>query len=226
VNPSDREAERLREAYGRRATDESRLVTNAGQRALVTERDLAVRDALRRLPGGVETLLEIGCGAGCVVADLVAEGFARHGTGIDLLPERIEMARASHAGIDYVVGNAGRLPFEDDAFDAVIALTVLSSVPPGAARAAILAECARVLRPQGAFIWYDMRRRNPWNHDVRPFTVQEARGGLPGFRVTTRRLTLVPQLARRLGRATDRLYPLLVALPLLRTHLVGVARKP
>ena len=49
----------------------------------------------------------------------------------------------------------------------------------------------------------------------------ELRRLFPGCSVQTASLTLVPQVARRLGPATDRLYGPLSAVPLLRTHLLA-----
>jgi len=39
-------------------------------------------------------------------------------------------------------------------------------------------------------------------------------------------VTLLPPLARRLGPATPLAYPVLAALPPLRSHLIGLLRKP
>jgi len=96
----------------------------------------------------------------------------------------------------------------------------------GPARLAILSEVDRVLRPGGIFVWYDMRRRNPFNPDVRPFTPREIAEALPGYDLHWRRVTVVPQIARKLGPATAIVYPLLGIVPLARTHTAGWARKP
>lgn len=220
------EANRLRHAYARRGPIEGRLTGNRGQARIVAERDRRLRAAIGRLPPPAGELLEIGCGVGDIVSALVAEGLARRGCGLDILPEAIERGRRSHPEIEFHVGNAARLPFDDGRFDVVLASTVLSSVPPGELRVAILREMDRVLRPGGLFVWYDMRRRNPFNPDVQPFLPAEVRAALPTYDVNWRPTTLVPQIARRLGFTTAVTYPLLGLLPVLRTHTCGAARKP
>lgn len=220
------EENRLRHAYARRGPVEGRLTGNRGQARIVEERDRSLRATISGLPTPAAELLEIGCGVGDIVSALVAEGFAHHGCGLDILPEAIERGRRIHPEIDFHVGNAARLPFDDGRFDVVLASTVLSSVPPGELRVAVLGEVDRVLRPGGLFVWYDMRRRNPFNPDVRPFVPAEVKAALPIYETTWRPTTLVPQIARRLGFTTPVTYPLLGLLPILRTHTCGAARKP
>jgi hypothetical protein len=48
----------------------------------------------------------------------------------------------------------------------------------------------------------------------------------PKLRTNLRTITLLPPLARRLGRFTPILYPMLSAIPILRTHYLGLLVKP
>ena len=83
-----------------------------------------------------------------------------------------------------------------------------------------------MLRPGGGFVWYDMRRLNPRNPDVRPFVGLDVQAALPGWIIHAECLTVAPPIARRLGPATGPLYRILAHLPLLLTHEVGVALRP
>lgn len=225
AGPGPDEEVRLRAAYARRGRPEDRLRTNPGQLQIVRERD----EALRSLLGGrgrPVDLLEIGCGEGSIVAGLRDDGYVGDAVGVDLLPEYVASARDRHRGIRFEVADAAALPFGDAEFDYVLASTVLSSVPTGPRRQAILREVDRVLRPGGSFVWYDMRVRSPSNPDVRPFTAADVAASLPGYAIRVRPVTLAPPIARRLGRSTPVLYPLLAHVPFLRTHTVGLARKP
>jgi ubiquinone/menaquinone biosynthesis C-methylase UbiE len=219
------EEQRLRDAYARRGPVEVRLAGNRGQARIVAERDRAIRDAVGHLPTPAATLLEIGCGDGAIVSTLVAEGFAVKGVGLDILPEAVEQGRRKHPSLEFSTGNATELPYEAGAFDVVLASTLLSSVPAGI-RGAVLSEVDRVLRPGGLFVWYDLRRPNPFNRDVKPFLPREVKTGLDGYDVHVRVVTVVPQLARRLGPMTGAAYPLLARLAILCTHNCGWARKP
>lgn len=224
-SPAEREAARLRAALERRGPLEARLRANRGQAAIVRERDQRIDEAFSRSVRRDACLLDVGCGTGSVVARLLRKGLVGSGTGVDLLAERIEIARASHPGIAFEVADATQLPFDDASFDAVLAMTVFSSVPL-AARHLLAAEIARVVRPGGVFVWYDMRRPNPRNPDVHPFTAADVRRLLVGWDVASRPATLLPPVARRLGRLTPVAYRLLARVPMLLSHEVGTARRP
>jgi ubiquinone/menaquinone biosynthesis C-methylase UbiE len=219
------EETRLRAAYARRGPLEAHLAGNAGQAALVAERDARVLAALARQERPVRDILDLGCGEGATLAWLVDHAGIRRAVGVDVLPERIAGARTAWPALEFHVADGRSLPFPDESFDAVIALTVFSSVLADA-RAGMLHEVARVLRPGGAFIWYDMRRRSPRNPDVRPFTARDVRAALTGWTVDATPITVAPPLARRLGPATRVMYPILAHVHPLLTHEVGVAVRP
>jgi SAM-dependent methyltransferase len=105
-------------------------------------------------------LLEVGCGPGHLSIDL-----ARHGltvTGLDLDPAMIERARANAEGNaptlgrgpTFVLGDVAALPFEDASFDLVVSTL---SMHHWSEPAAALAEIARVLRPGGHALIWDLR---------------------------------------------------------------------
>ncbi len=85
-------------------------------------------------------------------------------TGLDLTESRIEGARnlTSLAGLDHLVdyhlGDAQAMPFEDDSFDVAISQEALLHVPD---KAAMIAECARVLKPGGVLAFTDLSRAKP-----------------------------------------------------------------
>jgi hypothetical protein len=71
-------------------------------------------------------------------------------------------------------------------------------------------------------LWYDFRYDNPRNPNVRGITKRHVEALFPGFYMCLHTITLLPPLARRLGRLTPVLYPVLIAIPPLRTHYLGV----
>ncbi len=219
------EAERLRAALRRRGPVEARLGANRGQRAIVRERDRVVEALVRAAAASGAHLLDLGCGEGDTLNRLIVAGAVATGVGVDLLAERIERGRARWPALDLRVADARRLPFPDGSFDGVLAMTVFSSVPRPA-RAAIATEIARVLRPGGAFVWYDLRRPNPANPDVHPFGAADAAALFRGWETHVRQLTVLPPIARRLGPPTDAIYPVLARIPFLLSHEAGFARRP
>jgi SAM-dependent methyltransferase len=107
----------------------------------------------------IERAIEIGCGTGVVSRRLAAaNGFRGSITATDMSPYLIEAARR-HATtesverqITFEVSSATSLRAENGACDLVVAHTLLSHASDPVA---ILAECARVLRPRGQLLIFD-----------------------------------------------------------------------
>jgi ubiquinone/menaquinone biosynthesis C-methylase UbiE len=111
------------------------------------------------------------------------------------------------------------LPVVGESVNAVVLSTVFSSIINRADRQRVAAEAIRVLRPGGVILSYDLRLWSPRNRQVRPIGRAELTRLFPKAAIKTYSMTLLPPLARRLGKATDALYGPLVAVPPLRTHL-------
>jgi SAM-dependent methyltransferase len=171
-------------------------------------------------------ILDVGCGDGGFLRRLVSWGAdpARL-AGVDLLPERVTIARRIEPCLDVRQADASALPFEDASFDQVYQLTVFSSILDEGMRQAVAREMARVLRPGGLVVSYDFRvardRRN-----TRPLRAAELHSLFPGFAIDARRVTLIPPLARALAARSWLLCELLERFPLLRTHELVVLVKP
>lgn len=92
-------------------------------------------------PGAL--LVDVACGGGLLAPHL--RGY-RH-VGVDLSPTAVAVARAH--GVEAVQGDVTALPLGDGCADVVVAGEILEHVPD---LAAAVAECARVLRPEGLFV--------------------------------------------------------------------------
>ena len=90
-------------------------------------------------------LLDCGCGAGALLAELDVRGEAH---GIDESAAAIEITR-DRGFVRLVRSDVGHAPFEDGAFDAVTMLDVLEHVEEDQAA---LDETARLLRPGGVLV--------------------------------------------------------------------------
>ncbi|GGV04840.1 methyltransferase [Streptomyces spectabilis] len=110
----------------------------------------AAAAVLSLLLPGTRTLLDVACGTG-----LVTRRFAdRPGlavTGVDATYAMARMAAERVPGA-VVLGDSRRLPFPDGAFDAVASVWLLHLFAEPAEAGAVVAECARVLRPGGRFV--------------------------------------------------------------------------
>ena len=170
-------------------------------------------------------ILEIGCGHGDVLALFAGLGAEESRcTGVDLREDALRFAQTRFPRATFKQLNAESLPFAASSFDTVALFTVLSSVLAKDSRRAIAAEAARVLRPGGVVLWYDIRRTNPWNRHIQPITRKDLGSLFPRFELDLTSATLVPQLARRLGPLTPALFPMLHAIPALRSHWLGLLR--
>jgi ubiquinone/menaquinone biosynthesis C-methylase UbiE len=154
-------------------------------------------------------VLDVGCGTGWLLEALAARGVepARlHG--VEALAARADAAERRVPGARVRTADARKLPYEDGRFELVALVTVLSSMPSAAAVATALREARRVASPTGLVLVYEPRLPNPLNRNTRAVSRGELERAL-GPAVAERKLTGLPPLARRLGGAAPRLYPLL-----------------
>ena len=113
-------------------------------------------------------VLEVSCGHGGGASYLVRTLGPASYTGMDLNSAGLDSCRKMHQlpGLDFVQGNAERLPFPDRSFDAVInveAAINYRNVPR------FFAEATRVLRPGGHFLYADIRYADEfeaWEADI------------------------------------------------------------
>jgi ubiquinone/menaquinone biosynthesis C-methylase UbiE len=106
-----------------------------------------------------ERILEVGPGTGYYTLDL-AEWVGDEGSVeiFDIQQEMLDhtMRRASERGFANVkptVGDAQALPYEDDAFDAAVLVTVLGEIPD---QDAALRELKRVVKPGGRMVFGEL----------------------------------------------------------------------
>ncbi|MDR1589974.1 MAG: class I SAM-dependent methyltransferase [Oscillospiraceae bacterium] len=105
-------------------------------------------------PAKDASVLDIGCGGGANLKRLLQICPDGHVTGIDYSEESVAVSRKVNAAelgkrCDIVQGSVSALPFDDNAFDAVIAFETIYFWPnPGTD----FREVCRVLRPGGVFL--------------------------------------------------------------------------
>jgi ubiquinone/menaquinone biosynthesis C-methylase UbiE len=122
-------------------------------------RRLAARRALALKRDG--EAIDLGCGPGDLVLKLARLAPRLSITGIDLAPEMLAQAgaRAEESGLGdrvaFRLGDAQHIPFPDGSLDLVISTF---SLHHWSAPVAVLDEIARVLRPGGTFLVFDLRR--------------------------------------------------------------------
>jgi SAM-dependent methyltransferase len=106
-------------------------------------------------------VLDVGCGDATYAVAVANKGAVV--TAVDRSDRMLEAARSraseAHVDVRLVRADASRLPFDDQAFDVVLAVTVLCFVDH-AARA--VEEATRVLAPGGRLVLADLNRWSTW----------------------------------------------------------------
>jgi SAM-dependent methyltransferase len=241
VSRYEDELQRIRSAYERRDAA-------TGRPGAAGWSDPGYRFYMQRLEWGIlaaldasgfdlagARVLDVGCGSG-YFAHRFTEYGAASASGIDLMEQRVQHGRGRYPTLELVAGDAGALPWEDEAFDLVAQFTCLSSILDPAVRALVAAEMWRVLRKGGAVLSYDIERPHTLVRALR-----RARGIEPHVTTPTTPIER-DELERLFGRAAFAahlslgLTPLArrhralaataAAIPLLRSHLLYAARKP
>jgi SAM-dependent methyltransferase len=227
---ADKEIRRIRKVYAERDWAQREYDGNPGRQRQLLERSDTMEETLRNRFGRPLPecrVLDVGCGGGNLLAWLNERGVpAANLFGIDLCTDHIEMARKTYPAFTFFEGSAEQLDFPDDWFDLVLAFTVFSSILDRGMAERVGRSIDRVLAGRGAVLWHDMRYPNPWNRTIKAMTKRRIGELFPSFELELKPIYLLPPIARRLGRFTNRLYPILRAIPTFRSHYFGLLWPP
>jgi SAM-dependent methyltransferase len=226
---TDPELDRIRTEYVARdaAADSPYRWDNPGYISYIqgVERSLlrAFGDAEVSLEGA--RVLDVGCGGGYFLHRLWDYG-ASEAHGIDLMEDRIAAGRLRYPALQLHVGSATELPFEDGEFDLVSQFTCLSSILNDDVRLTVAREMQRVAR--GWVLSFDLRglRRpgsRPSNGTPTVGLDERELRRMFGEPALLRKASLAFEISELTGRH-DLVARALGALPLLRSHLLGLWR--
>jgi SAM-dependent methyltransferase len=216
------------ERYARRdhALDAARYnPLNPAVYLAVQERERALIHLIREArlePVADKRVLEVGCGAGGNLLQLVKLGFQPANlVANELLEERLRAARTLlPGGVTIVPGDAAALPFDAASFDVVLQSTVFSSLLDEHFQERLAQQMWRWLKPGGGIIWYDFVVNNPRNPDVRGVPLKRVQALFPEGMLRSWRVTLAPPINRAVTRLHPGLYHVFNVVPWLRTHLL------
>jgi SAM-dependent methyltransferase len=231
--PASTETERVRVRYDRRFQLGKDTIYNPLNPPVylgLQERERALVRWIKRadiVPLEEKRVLEIGCGSGGNLLQLIRLGFRPENiVGNELLPERAASARRRLPIVTQVIeGDASELDFQGHSFDIVLQFTVFSSLLDDAFQKKLAARIWSLVKLGGGVLWYDFTFNNPRNPDVRGVPMERIRQLFPDGEITAWRLTLAPPISRLVTRVHPCLYTLFNLVPLLRTHLLCWIKK-
>jgi SAM-dependent methyltransferase len=172
-------------------------------------------------------LLEVGCGKGGNLLELLRLGFLpEHLSGVELLPERHAQARhLLPTAVELYEGDALQLQLPAHSQDAVLVSTVFSSLLDDVFQQRLAQAMWQWICPGGGVLWYDFTVNNPRNPDVRGVSLQRLHSLFPHGSVRHQRVTLAPPIARAVTRLHPSFYTVCNSLPILRTHVLAWIQK-
>ena len=226
------EVERIKKAYNKRQIQQKgKLYSyfNKGNLYIVQERERVILGLLRKFNFSKlsdKKILDIGCGNGGELRNFIKYGAKpKYIYGIDLLDDRIEIAKDISPNINFKCGDASNLPYKDEFFDIVVQFTVFTSILKKGIKKDIAKEMLRVLKKEGIILWYDFSYNNPRNPDVKGIKKKEIIDLFPNCKFTFKRVTLAPPIVRFIAPRSWLLCYLLEKLSFLCTHYLVIIRK-
>lgn len=98
-----------------------------------------------------DKILEVGCGEGANIKNLISMGVEASFTGVDFLPEKVTFCdNLKLPDSNFTTADARNLPFDDQTYDLVFARDLLHHVNED--RKLVIEELLRVVRPGGKVI--------------------------------------------------------------------------
>lgn len=178
-------------------------------------------------PVAEKRLLEIGCGDGTNLLELIKLGFEPENlVGNELLEERCQ--RSIHllpAATQILTGDASSLELDESSFDIVLQYTVFTSILDRDFQQRLANRVWSLVKPGGGVLWFDFVFDNPNNTDVKGVPIRRIHELFPDSEIKTWRLALAPPIARLVTRIHPSLYNMFNLTPLLRTHLLCWIKK-
>lgn len=219
--------------YEKKGTDRNSLLRNPEVLLQTFAHDMSVVNALRSLPiiPGTAKVLDVGCGAGGSLGNLVRLGFMPSNmSGLDILEERIRGAQVRLQGADWRIGDARSMPWETQTFDLCMASTMFIQLTDDKIAREIAREMLRVTKSQGHILLVDWRYSRPGDESYKALNKRRISQLFDTDSLTSLigvwNGALVPPIGRLLSRRCPALYfPVRALMPFLVGQTAVVLRR-
>ena len=169
-------------------------------------------------------VLEVGCGAGSVLLEMVLFGANPQNLwGLDLLEWQLDKAMVRNPAINWIRADAQKMSFGDGVFDLILQFTAFTSILNDEVRDNMAREMLRVVKPKGAIVWYDFWL-NPTNPQARGIRKNEIKRLFPGCDFCFRRVTLAPPVTKILAPISGVFCQVIESLRLCNSHYMVAIR--
>ena len=196
----------------------------AGDKLISIERDRYLQKLAEKQNVFSENkkILDFGCGEGFVM-DLFKKWGALPNSliGVDKSEKRISKAKLIFPNYKFILID-NSLPFEDKVFSVIIVSTVFSSIKNKQDRIFWASELTRVLKSNGAIIFYDMKKNNPFNNNIKKVLLRDLKHLFSDFEINHWTLTVWPHFARLISKLSIKLYPIMTKFKFLHTHFIAL----
>jgi len=170
-------------------------------------------------------ILEVGCGRGTVLLDLIKYGANSVNVyGIDLIFDRLQTSKHSFPLCEFANADGQKLPFESQSFDILLQFTAFSSILDPHLKQNMAADMLRVLKPNGVILWYDFWW-NPTNPQTAGIRLNEIKDLFLKCQYTFRKITLAPPITRRIVPFSYPLALLLESIKVFNSHYLVLIKK-
>mgnify|MGYP000992528246 FL=1 len=224
--------ERLKKEYQRRADPayykNTYSFSNPAYVFMLQSQERALLSCLKEF--GFQSLnqskiLAIGCGRGGVML-----GFLRYGatasnlSGIDILLDRVVLAKQTLPESKISCADGQFLPYESAQFDILLQFTAFSSILDPQIKRNMASEMLRVLKPDGVILWYDFWW-NPTNPQTAGIKPKEIKILFSNCVFKLHKITLAPPIARLIVPISWALAVILESLKVFNSHYLAIITK-
>ena len=128
-----------------------------------------------------DLILDVGCGTGNYTTEISKNGFEI--TGLEPSKTMVEQAKSKNPDIQWILGNAENLPFENESFNVVMATLTIhhwQNLEKG------FSEIFRVLKDDGTFLIFTStseQMKNYWLNHYFPEMMQKSVAQMPSFSI-------------------------------------------
>jgi len=226
------ESEEIIRRYERRKTIPGNRYSPLNASTLMSEQEkertlVKLIKKVKLEPLSDKKLLEIGCGTGTNLLQLIRLGFQPENLfANDILAERIAEAKKKLPNqISFIEGDFLNINFNIQLFDIVFQSMVFSSILDDNFRQKVAAKMWQMTKPGGGILWYDFIYNNPNNKDVKGVTLKNIKNYFPCEKIFIYRLTLAPPISRMVTKIHPYFYGVFNSIYFLKTHLLCFVKK-